>query len=302
MRGISRWTAVVWLTLAVSADVTMAQAASQPPTAEEATKFVDDAGQKLLKLWIDAGRADWVKSTYITDDTEVLAAQANEKAITAGVEYAKQATRFDGIQVPDVTARKLKLLKLALTVATPSDPAEAAELTRVSAAMEGMYGKGKYCPHKRPVPGPRGDHQDHGVLSATRRSSSTSGRAGTRLLRRSSRSSSAMSSSPTKARSELGFRDTGAMWRSKYDMPPDAFAKEARPALGAGPPAVRLAARLRALRSCGRSTATSCRRTDRSRRTCSATCGRRHWDNIYPARRSEGGRPGLRPDPDPEGA
>ncbi|HUS07921.1 MAG TPA: M2 family metallopeptidase, partial [Bryobacteraceae bacterium] len=25
---------------------------------------------------------------------------------------------------------------------------------------------------------------------------------------------------------ELGFKDTGAMWRSKYDMPPDAFAKE----------------------------------------------------------------------------
>jgi peptidyl-dipeptidase A len=25
---------------------------------------------------------------------------------------------------------------------------------------------------------------------------------------------------------ELGFADTGAMWRSKYDMPPDAFAAE----------------------------------------------------------------------------
>ena len=25
---------------------------------------------------------------------------------------------------------------------------------------------------------------------------------------------------------ELGFPDTGAMWRSQYDMPPDAFAKE----------------------------------------------------------------------------
>ena len=25
---------------------------------------------------------------------------------------------------------------------------------------------------------------------------------------------------------EIGFTDTGAMWRAKYDMPPDAFAKE----------------------------------------------------------------------------
>ena len=61
------------------------------------------------------GRADWVKSTYITDDTEVLAAQANEKAISAGVAYAKQATRFDGLSLDPETARKLKLLKLSLT-------------------------------------------------------------------------------------------------------------------------------------------------------------------------------------------
>src|SRR4029453_9681022 len=25
---------------------------------------------------------------------------------------------------------------------------------------------------------------------------------------------------------EIGFADTGAMWRAKYDMPPDAFAQE----------------------------------------------------------------------------
>ena len=29
-----------------------------------------------------------------------------------------------------------------------------------------------------------------------------------------------------KGAKELGFADTGAMWRSRYDMPPDAFAKE----------------------------------------------------------------------------
>src|SRR4030095_9999853 len=113
-RRIPGLAAAAWATalgMAGSADVATAQGASQAPTAEGATEVVGGAGQKLLKLWIDAGRADWVKSTYITDDTEILAAQANEKAITAGVEYAKQATRFDGIKVPDVTARKLKLLK-----------------------------------------------------------------------------------------------------------------------------------------------------------------------------------------------
>ncbi len=128
------------------AEVTEAQEKPKPPTAEEVKTFVDEAEQKLLKLWIDAGRADWVKSTYITDDTEILAAQANEKSISAGVAYAKQAARFDGVRVDAETARTLKHLKLSLTVAAPADPAEASELTRLGAAMEGMYGKGKYCP------------------------------------------------------------------------------------------------------------------------------------------------------------
>ncbi len=29
-----------------------------------------------------------------------------------------------------------------------------------------------------------------------------------------------------KGAQELGFKDNGAMWRAKYDMPPDDFAKE----------------------------------------------------------------------------
>src|SRR4029078_1411302 len=80
------------------------------------------------------------------DDTESMAAKLDERAIAATVQYAKQATRFDGLKLYPLTARKLKLLKLSLTIATPSDPLESAELTRIVAGMEGTYGKGKYCP------------------------------------------------------------------------------------------------------------------------------------------------------------
>src|SRR6476661_6589325 len=96
--------------------------ADKPPTVEEAKKFADDAEAALLKLWVDQSRIDWVKSTYITDDTLKLAAQAADKSIAAGVKYAKQATRYDKLTLPPETARKLKLLKLSLTLAAPSDP------------------------------------------------------------------------------------------------------------------------------------------------------------------------------------
>src|SRR2546421_11604375 len=97
-------------------------AADPKATPEEARKFIDDAEQKLLVLGVDAARAEWIKSTYITDDTEGVAALLDERAIAATVDYAKKSTRFDGLRLDPVTDRKIKLLKLSLTIATPSDP------------------------------------------------------------------------------------------------------------------------------------------------------------------------------------
>ena len=57
-------------------------------TKDEAEKFLADAEKRLMDLSIKAGRADWVKSTYITDDTEQLAAEANENLIAATTELA----------------------------------------------------------------------------------------------------------------------------------------------------------------------------------------------------------------------
>ncbi len=74
--------------------------AAKPPTAAEAKAFVDEAEKTLLQLWITQSRADWVKSTYITDDTEILAAQAADRTIAASVQYAKDATRFDRSTLP----------------------------------------------------------------------------------------------------------------------------------------------------------------------------------------------------------
>ena len=99
----------------------------------------------MLKLSNEAGRAAWIQSTYITHDTEILAAEANQKYTEAGVELAKQAARFDGLNLPPELDRKMKLLKLGLTLPAPSDPAESEELSKLAAKLESIYGKGEYC-------------------------------------------------------------------------------------------------------------------------------------------------------------
>ncbi|HEU4933455.1 MAG TPA: M2 family metallopeptidase, partial [Pyrinomonadaceae bacterium] len=114
--------------------------------AGDADKFLADAEKRLMDLSIKAGRADWVKSTFVTDDTETLAAEANENLIAATTELAEQARRFDNVDLSPESKRKLKLLKLSLTLPAPKDPALRSELTKIAAGMEGDYGKGKYCP------------------------------------------------------------------------------------------------------------------------------------------------------------
>jgi peptidyl-dipeptidase A len=195
-------------------------------TPEDAHKLTDDAERNLLALNIDSGRADWIKDTYITDDTEAVDAKIDERAINAGVDYAKQATRFDGLSLDDPTARKLKLLKLSLTIATPKDPKESEELTRITAGLEGTYGKGKYCPN-----GPQSckDLEDLSKILATSRDPKQllDAWTGWHAIARPMRPDFARYVElANKGARELGFQDNGAMWRSKYDMPPDDFAKE----------------------------------------------------------------------------
>jgi peptidyl-dipeptidase A len=204
----------------------LAFAADPKATPEEARKFIDDVEQKLLILNVDSSQADWIKSTYITDDTEAISAKLDERAIAATVRYAKEATRFDGLTLDPVTARKIKLLKLSLTIATPSDPKESEELTRIVSGMEGAYGKGKYCPSG---PASCKDLEDLSKIIAESRDPKelqdawTGWHAISRPIRKDFVRYVDLAN---KGARQLGFKDNGAMWRSKYDMPPDAFAAE----------------------------------------------------------------------------
>jgi peptidyl-dipeptidase A len=194
---------------------------------DEAERFLADAEKRLLDLNIKAARADWVKSTFITDDTEALAAEANEAVIGATTELAEQSRRFENADLSPEGKRKLKLLKLSLTLPAPKDPAERAELTKLTASMEGDYGKGKYCPEGdkgkclgitelEEIIGSSRDPEElkrawlgwHQIAKPIRKEY-------VRFVELSN-----------KGAKEMGFADTGAMWRSKYDMEPDAFAAE----------------------------------------------------------------------------
>jgi len=214
------------LLLALFAVAVPASAQAPKPTVEEARKFLADASARLLDLNIEGQRATWVQETFITYDTEILAAKRNEALLNVGVDLAKKAARFDGVQLPPDLRREIELVKRSLTLAAPSDPAKTAELTRLAASLDGQYGSGKYCP---PGGGPckslpdfeevmTNSHDPKALLEAWTGWHSISPPMRKDYVR--------LVEIANEGARELGYKDTGALWRAKYDMPPDAFAAE----------------------------------------------------------------------------
>ena len=198
-----------------------------PPTATEAQKFIEDAEQRLFDLGVKASRAGWVQENFITDDTEQIAAQAGEEANTAAAKYAKEAHRYDGVALSPELARKRLLLELATGFPAPDDPKAQKELAQILASLDGDYGKGKWCPDgdKKPCL----DVTAVEKLMAESRDPEELKRAwmgwhavGAPMRQRYAR----MVELGNQGSKELGYADVGALWRSNYDMPPDAFAKE----------------------------------------------------------------------------
>jgi peptidyl-dipeptidase A len=195
--------------------------------AAEAEKFMADVEKRLRELSIKSGRADWVKSTYITDDTEKIAADANTDLIAATTEFAEQSKRFDGVDLPADLQRKMKLLKLSLTLPAPKNETERKELTEIAARMEGDYGKGKYCPD-----GDKGkclslnDLEDIMTNSRDPEELKKAWLGWHQIAVPIRKDYVRFVELSNKGAQEMGFKDTGAMWREKYDMEPDAFAAE----------------------------------------------------------------------------
>jgi peptidyl-dipeptidase A len=214
--------------LAVSAACTRGASEPAAATPADAKRFLETVNDTLLRLNVANAQTGWVAQTYITDDTEAVDARATQASADAAARFAKEATRFDKVDVPADERRQLTVLKNSLVLATPSDPKEAEEVTKLNARLRGMYGKGKWCPD------PARPDACHNIDEVTRVLATSRNEPelrreweGWHTISPPMRNDYArFAELSNKGARELGFADTGAMWRAKYDMPPDAFTKE----------------------------------------------------------------------------
>jgi len=206
-----------------------AATAAGKPTVAEAERFVAESEKKLDQLGLDAGRAEWVAENFITLDTETLTAQVNEQYLTVSGDIALKARRYNGLKVSEASARKLMLMQQSLNLENADDRAAYA---RLAASMTGAYGKAKYCPPAADAAAAKPDCMPLGELEKVLATSHDPARlkevwAGWHAQSPAYKQDYAkyveLSNKGARA---MGYADTGALWRSRYDMAPDAFSAE----------------------------------------------------------------------------
>ena len=241
MKRILTTASVLAITLGLAACATTAETAAAPPaaqaapaqpaaattwpaTAEGAAAFIASAETTMTELLERAARIQWTRATNITFDTMWLEARVNAEVTETQVRLANEAARFNDVNVPADARRKLNLLRYAIVLPAPTRPGAATELADITTRLDSTYSTGKFEFQGREIT----------LDEATTLIAESRDPAVTRALYEGWRTiSPAMA--PDYARMveianegsrELGYADTGALWRSGYDMDPDAFAAE----------------------------------------------------------------------------
>tara|TARA_R100000406_G_scaffold32751_1_gene21440 strand:+ start:239 stop:2149 length:1911 start_codon:yes stop_codon:yes gene_type:complete len=204
--------------------LTEANLTGQAPTAAEAAAFVADAERQLAEASEYAGRVAWVRATNITYDTMWLEAKANAEYTELSVKLANEAARFNDVEVPFDVRRKLNILTQGIVLPAPNKPGSATELAEITTRLDSTYATGKFEYKGEMITLDEASQ----ILAASRDPAETKALyEGWRTI------SPVMADDYTRmvdianeGARELGFDDVGAMWRSGYDMEPDAFAAE----------------------------------------------------------------------------
>ena len=192
-------------------------------TAADADAFVARAERELAEFSLINNRAQWVNATYITDDTNALAAYFGTIDTEMRVRLAGEAARYANVSgLSADTRRKLGLLRNGLVLAAPTTAGAAAELNRISTDLASQYGRGHATMNGETIDGNEAEARMGTVRDPAQLRemwTSWNDNVGSPMRGEYQR----LVEIANQGARELGYPDTGAMWRSKYDMSPEEF-------------------------------------------------------------------------------
>ncbi|MGE0409352.1 MAG: M2 family metallopeptidase [Amphiplicatus sp.] len=234
-----------------------AEAGANLSGAHEFVERVETAYRTELE---EAARIQWVNATYINYDTDWLAAKNSAKLTKLAVDFANEAKKFNGLDLPAELRRKIDFIKLGITLPAPTEDGAADELADITTRLGSRYSTGKIdltggafppadlAAALKAIRNPKGDNPEADLSGKSVRQDETE------LLMRQLRKPAELAEVWTKWHAvpvtpdaqgrtmkddyarmveianegarELGYGDVGALWRSGYDMSPEEFAAE----------------------------------------------------------------------------
>lgn len=200
-------------------------ASTSTPDKAQAIAFIQDAEAQMAQLSIEANRAEWIYSNFITEDTAALSAAVGEKVSAASVKFATEAAKYANVELDPANARKLNILRSALVLPAPLDPAKNAELAQISSELNGLYGKGKYCfadgkcMTQPELSSLMAESRDPARLLETWKGWREIAKPMRPLFQREVELAN-------EGAKDLGYANLSELWRSQYDMKPDEFSQE----------------------------------------------------------------------------
>jgi len=229
MKSLKSLASVIALSVATVAAPAFAeeaapQTAAAKPTADDAEAFIAEAEKEGFDYTVSASRVFWINSTYLTDDTNALAAEIGAKGTEMQVRFALEAAKYKDVPgLSEETRRKLDKLRGGIVLPAPTTEGAAAELNTIATELQSIYGKGKGTLDGKPVSGSdieaaMGDVRDPAKLKEMWVSWHEN--VGAPMKDDYAR----MVEIANQGARELGFKNVGAMWRGQYDMSADEFA------------------------------------------------------------------------------
>ncbi|GIU11938.1 peptidase M2 [Shewanella sp. c952] len=223
---VSKLSALIAISLGATAcNKTEATDAPAVDKIAEAKQFITDAESTMADLSIEINRSEWIYSNFITEDTAALSASVSEKYTGTSVKLATESAQYADLTLDPADKRKLNILRSSIVLPAPLDPAKNAELANISAQLNGLYGKGKYCfedgrcltqPELSAIMGESNNPEELLEVWKGWREISKPMRP---LFEREVELAN-------EGAQDLGYQNLSELWRSQYDMKPDDFSNE----------------------------------------------------------------------------
>ncbi|WP_114520157.1 M2 family metallopeptidase [Altererythrobacter sp. ZODW24] len=205
----------------------VAMDAGFPMTPEGAADWVDMVEKDLFDFSVEASKTYWVNATYITVDTDALAAQVGAEGTEKSVDYALQAAEYAKVSGLDAeVSRKLDMLRNGIVLPAPTTAGAATELNEIATKLGSQYGKGEGKLNGEPINGSDIEAEMGNLERTPEELSEMWASWHTQVGAPMKDDYARMVAIANEGAAELGFTDVGAMWRSGYDMPADEFTAE----------------------------------------------------------------------------